>query len=55
LCWLQLLFLNFIQFCLSVAAQEASPSKWKSGALLKLSIKQLWGAAFLQMLALDEV
>lgn len=29
--------------------------KLKSGALLKLSIKQLWGAAFLKTPALDEV
>lgn len=42
-------------FCPSVSAPEASPLKLKSGALLKPSIKQLWGAAFLNTPALDEV
>ena len=42
-------------FCPSVSAPEATPLKLKSGALLKLSIKQLWGAAFLNTPALDEV
>ena len=34
---------------------QKGPLKLKSGALLKLSIKQLWGAAFLNTPALDEV
>ena len=42
-------------FCPRVSAPEATPLKLKSGALLKLSIKQLWGAAFLNTKALDEV
>lgn len=42
-------------FCPRVSAPGATPLKLKSGALLKLSIKQLWGAAFLNTPALDEV
>lgn len=48
-------FSTLFRFCFSVSVPEATPLKLESGALLKPSIKQLWGAAFLKMQAPDEV